>query len=126
MQLFQSILSFLGVTSLHLPADPKIREQSYPTIPLNHPASVQFTAWLTAFNTADKKTLLEYHSGPDFPYSVASRDIANIDLELTLAQISGGYNIAEVESSSDPSTVVVVLKEKNRPQYGRSTMLVDI
>lgn len=100
--------------------------QSYLAIPLNHPASVQLTAWLTAFNTADRKTLLEYHSGPDFPYSVASRELANIDLELAFAQFSGGLNIAEIESSLDPSTVVVVWKEKNRLQYIRWTMVVDV
>jgi hypothetical protein len=126
MQLFQSILSFLGVTGLYLPTEPKILELSYPSVPLNHPASVQFTAWLVAFNTGDKKTLLEYHSGPDFLYSIASQDIANILRESGLAIASGGFNVAEVESSSEPSTVVVVLKEKNREQYARASMVVDI
>jgi hypothetical protein len=53
----------------YLPSHPKILELSYTSLSLNHPASVQFTAWLVAFNTGDEKTLLEYHSGPDFPYS---------------------------------------------------------
>jgi hypothetical protein len=126
MQLFQSILSVVGVMGLHLPAEPKILELSYPSVPLNHLASVQFTAWLAAFNTGARKTLLEYHSSSDFPYSVTSRDIGNIDRELGLANASGVFHIAEVESSSEPSTLVVVLKEKKREQYARSTMVVDI
>ncbi|KAH8585950.1 hypothetical protein B0O99DRAFT_602884 [Bisporella sp. PMI_857] len=126
MQLFQLILTSLGVTGLHIPADPMSLKLSYPAIPLNHPALIQFTSWLKAFNTGDKKILLEYHSGPDFPYSVGSQDIANINRELDFAHWFGGFNIAEVESSSESATVVVVLKEKDRPQYVRSTMVVDI
>ena len=82
--------------------------------------------WLAAFNTGDRKTLLEYRSSSNFSYSVTSRDIGNIDRELGLAKASGGFHIAEVESSSEPSTSVAILKEKNREQYARSSMGVDI
>ena len=126
MKLFQSILGFLGLTGLHLPAEPKIPDLSSPSVPLNHPATVQFTAWLAAFNTGDRKTFLDYHSSSAFPYSVASRDIGDINREWGLARASGGFHIAEVESNSEPSTIVVILKEKNRAQYARSFMIVDI
>jgi hypothetical protein len=49
-----------------------------------------------------------------------------INHELILAKSSGGFDIMEIESVSDPSTVVVVMKEKNRPQYARATMVVDV
>src|ERR1035441_2337401 len=97
-----------------------------PKLPSDHPASIQFSAWLKVFNTADEKTLLEYHNSPAFPYSVASRDVASIDRELGLAKGTGGFDVVDIESISDPSTVVVVMKEKLRPQYARATMVVDV
>lgn len=100
---------------------------SFPTsLPSDHPASIQFTAWLAAFNTADEGTLAAYHSVPIFPYSVASRDIGSSHMELGLARASGGFNVVEVESTSLPSSVVVVLKEKQRPQHARVSMVVDV
>ena len=99
---------------------------SNPSLPTDHPASIQFSAWLTVFNTANEKALLEYHTGPAFPYSVASRDISNINNELLLATATGGFHVADIEDISDPSTVVVVMAEKARPQYARATMVVDV
>jgi len=99
---------------------------SYPSLPSDHPASIQFSAWLTVFNTANETALLEYHTSPAFPYSVASPDIANINRELGLAKGTGGFHVVDIESVSDPSTVVAVMVEKNRPQYARATMVVDV
>jgi hypothetical protein len=98
---------------------------SYLPLPSDHPASIQFSAWLAAFNTANERVLLDYHTGPAFPYSVASRDVASIDRELNLAKATGGFHVVDIESISDPSTVVVVMKEKSRPQYAKATMVVD-
>jgi hypothetical protein len=126
MRLLQSILSIAGVLGPQLPTHPSMAELSFPSLPLDHPASIQFSAWLSAFNTADKETLLAYHSISNFPYSVASRDIGNINNELGLAQVTGGFHVADVESSSEPSTVLVVLKEKKREHYARASMAVDI
>ena len=126
MRFLQSILSVIGVLGPQLPQHPSLAELSFPSLPLDHPASIQFLAWLSAFNTADEKTLLAYHSGSNFPYSVASRDIGDINRELGLARATGGFHVADVESSSEPSSVLVVLKEKNRGHYARASMVVDI
>jgi hypothetical protein len=99
---------------------------TYPSLPSDHPASIQFSAWLNVFNNADKRALLEYHNGSAFPYPVASRDVSSIDRELGLAKMTGGFHIPDVESISDASTIVVVLLEKARPQYARATMVVDV
>lgn len=40
-------------------------------VPSEHPVFIQFSEWLTAFNTADRQTLKAYHSGSKFPYSAA-------------------------------------------------------
>lgn len=50
----------------------------------------------------------------------------NIGRELGLAKLTGGFDIADVESVLDPSTIVVVMVEKTRPQYARATMVVDV
>jgi hypothetical protein len=99
---------------------------SHPKLPSDHPASIQFSAWLTLFNTPDEKALLEYHNSCAFPYSVASRDVATIESEVGLAKVSGGFDVVDIESISDLSTVVVVMKEKRRPIYARVTMVVDV
>ena len=72
-----------------------------------------------------KKLSLNITRAPHFR-TVASRDVANIDRELGLAKGSGGFHIADIESVSDPSTVVVVMVEKSRPHYARATMVVDV
>jgi hypothetical protein len=118
MKIWQTILQVAGLMG-----------PLYPSLPSDHPASIQFSAWLSVFNTADEKALLEYHTGPAFPYSVASRDVANINRELGLAKGTGGFDVVDIESISDPSTVVVVMKERRdeaRPQYARATMVVDV
>jgi hypothetical protein len=115
MKAFQVMLKFLGLAG----------SPTYLSLPSDHPASIQFSAWLRAFNTGDRNTLLKYHNGPAFPYSIASHDVSNIESEAILASASGGFNVADIESASDPSTVVVVMKEKIRPQYARATMVVD-
>ncbi|RFU26954.1 hypothetical protein B7463_g9394, partial [Scytalidium lignicola] len=96
------------------------------SLPPDHPASIQFSHWLAAFNTAGEQTLVAYHSGSIFPYSVASRDIGSLQHELRLARASEGFNVIEAESISSPSTLVVVLREKKRPQYVRVSISVDV
>lgn len=89
------------------------------------PAGIQFSAWLAVFNTADRDTLLKYHDNSTFPYSVASADIGSPEREFILARATGGFNVADVESSADPTSIMVVLREKRRPQYARAAMIVD-
>jgi hypothetical protein len=85
----------------------------------------QFTAWLTAFNTQDRDTLLAYHN-TYFPYDVASSDVENIGRELALSQATGGFSIVDVLTPSDTDMrLTVLLHEKNRPQYACSMIQVD-
>jgi hypothetical protein len=121
--LLQSILSLAGIFG---PQFANATNSLFPSLPSDHPASIQCSAWLAAFNTANRETLATYHNDSTFPYSVASRDIRGVERELGLAQMTGGFSVADIESISSPSSVVVVLKEKNRPQYARMAMLVDV
>lgn len=130
MKLLQSILSLVGLAAF--PTSPNMAESPVPSLPPNHPASIQFSAWLSAFNTGEKDTLLAYHTDLTFPLSVLKEDLEDVDHEARLAKGSGGFDIAMVESSNDPSFVVVVLKEKKERSgtlpghfYGRANMTVD-
>jgi hypothetical protein len=100
-------------------------ESSSPSLPTDHPASIQFSAWLTAFNTGDREVLAAYHSDTIFPYSAASRDIKGLDHEHRLAQASGGFDVVEIESVELPSSATITMKEKKRPIYARVSILVD-
>jgi hypothetical protein len=95
-------------------------------LPIDYPASIQFSAWLTAFNTGNRDVLAAYHSGSIFPYAVASRDVKGLNREFTLAQASGGFNVVDIESVTSPSLAVIVMKENKRPIYARVSITVDI
>lgn len=126
MRFLLSILGAAGILGTQLPMSSIRTKFPFPSLPSDHPASIQFSAWLSAFNTADKETLVNYHSDSTFPSSVRSVDIGSLDRELGLARMTGGFDIAGVESSSEPSSIVVILKEKSRAQYARAAMVVDI
>jgi hypothetical protein len=125
MRFLLSILSAAGILGPQHPAPPTITEFSSPSLPFDHPASIQFSAWLSAFNTADKETLVNYHSDSAFPSSILGSGTGILDRELEFARMTGGFDIADVESSSEPSSIVVILKEKAHPQYARAAMVVD-
>ena len=114
-----SVLSFFSMSSL------------LGQLPSHNLASAQFSAWLTAFNTHDRDTMLEYHK-KHFPYDVASRDIKNIDNEMGLSEFTGGFEIADVvepnndyEQSLPPHSITVILRSKKNPHYARASMTVD-
>ncbi|KAH8658123.1 ClpP/crotonase-like domain-containing protein [Xylariales sp. PMI_506] len=92
----------------------------------DHPASIQFSAWLSAFNSGDPEKLKDYHQPDVFPYSAANRDISTPKNELALSKASGGFNAVLVKSDSDPENLVVYIKEKNRPIHARVNITVDM
>ena len=126
INIFRSLIGTAGMLIPQLHMFPGMSNSPCPSLPAGHPACTQFSAWLTAFNTIDRDTLLSYHTDSTFPYSVASRDISSPDLELSLAYFTGGFNVAEIDSRSEPFSVIATLREKNNPSYARVTMLVDV
>ena len=109
---------------------PDLLANQHPSLVLDTPASQQFHAWLEAFNAQDREKLAAYHAS-NFPYDVASDDVANIDRELGLSRGTGGFHIIEVEKSSkdgqgdENDTIVVLLREKQQLQFARAMMQVD-
>lgn len=118
------------------PNDPSFMPNSEVNASLyGNPALSQFKAWLAAFNSHDRAVLVAYHEAY-FPFAVANRDIGNIDREVMLSNVSGGFDIIEVLSASskesklqhsDPNdTAKVILRERNRPIFARAMMQVDM
>lgn len=92
-------------------------------------ASHQFSAWLKAFNSQDRETILSYHA-EHFPYDVSS-GLGNIDLEVKLSEFTGGFDIADiVESKSEerdtpPHALTVILHSRQNSHYAKAKMTVD-
>ena len=87
------------------------------------PAGRQLTSWLTAFNSTDRTTLLAYHDR-HFPYSAASRDVADVERELRLGRATGGFEVRKVEQLTTLS-LTAYLKERSRPGFARVRLEVD-
>ena len=125
MKLLQVILGVTGFA-------PQVSNPPQPSLPHDHPASIQFQAWLSAFNTGDRATISAYHTDLAFPDSVPIWGIGypgatDVDREIDFARMEGGFDVVKVESIDDPSFVVVVVKERARQrQHFRVNMSVDV
>ena len=87
------------------------------------PATAQLAAWLTAFNSGDRATLLAYHQRA-FAYEVASHDVSDIDRELGLSEGTGGFVLKNSETPASTS-VVAIVKERHSEQFAQVKMEVD-
>jgi hypothetical protein len=83
----------------------------------------QFSAWLAAFNSGDRETLVAFHQH-HFPYEVASEDVASIERELALSQGTGGFDVKRPEGLASTG-IVAILKERHSEQFARAEMEVD-
>src|SRR5262249_6962020 len=90
--------------------------------PPANPAREQLAAWLAAFNSSDRATLLAYHEH-QFPYEVASDDVKNIDRELGLSKGTGGFELKKPEVAANQMTAI--LKERRSDHFARAVMEVD-
>ena len=86
------------------------------------PAARQFAAWLAAFNSRDRETLLAYHA-TSFAYDVAGGDVRDIDRELRLATGTGGFELRRSEEAT-PTRFVAILQERESDRFARATMEV--
>src|SRR5947209_8917156 len=62
----------------------------------DNPASIQFSAWLAAFNSHNSTTLLAYYA-THFPHDVASPDDSNIQREMWFSTTTGGFDVVEIQ-----------------------------
>lgn len=120
--IFQSILGLAGISR---PRFPSMDKSSFPSLSSEHPATAQLSAWLAAFNSGEKERLLSYHES-NSPDDINGHQFQGIEQEFAFAQMIGGFDVAEIESTSITSSVVVVLKEKKVGKYARLSMEIDI
>ena len=122
MKLLQAILGVAGFA-------PKLSNPPPPDLSPDHPASIQFNAWLSAFNTGDKEVINAYHSDLPFPPPpwMGPPEKDAVEGEVFMAEILGGFDVAKIEAMDDPSIVVVIAKTRIEPfQHFRFNMSVDI
>jgi hypothetical protein len=133
--IIQSLLTLVGLAHNGPPAAPAPSSLSLPS---DLPSSVQFSAWIDAFNTLDEDTIFNYYES-NFPNGACSPQFINSRCSFptkghppvlytpdhTLAQHTGGYNVVIIESTSE-STLTVVLEEKVWQRYVRVSMEVAI
>src|SRR6185369_11156474 len=87
------------------------------------PAARQLASWLTAFNSADRATMLAYHDR-HFPYSAASRDVADIESELGLRHGTGGFDVSKTKQFT-AMRLMAYLKERRGPGFARVALEVE-
>jgi len=78
----------------------------------------QFAAWLTAFNSGDRATLLQYLE-KNYPQRVSE-----IDGVLQFRAMTGGFELKKVESS-EATKLTVLVKEKDSDQFARLSLEVE-
>jgi hypothetical protein len=133
--IIQSLLSLVGLAQNGPPATPA---PSSLLLPSDLPSSIQFSAWLDAFNTLDEDTIFNYYES-NFPDGACSLHFINSRCSFpkkdhrpvlhapdhTLAQHTGGFNVVIIESTSE-SALTVVLEEKVWQKHVRVSMEVAI
>jgi D-alanyl-D-alanine carboxypeptidase len=81
-------------------------------------AGAQLSAWLTAFDSHDRATLLAYlqKNAPD--------RVAHIDDELDFGRRTGGFDLRKVQDCDD-TTCAALVQERNSDQFARANIEVD-
>ena len=81
-------------------------------------AEKQFSAWLAAFNSGDRATLLQYLEN-NYPQRVGE-----IDGVMEFRAMTGGFELKKVESS-EATKFTALVKEKDSDQFARLSMEVE-
>jgi Peptidase family S41/N-terminal domain of Peptidase_S41 in eukaryotic IRBP len=122
-----ALLSILTLTQAR-----SITKQTAISLPSNNPVSSKFSGWLSAFNTADEATILDFYASS---YNVSDSDpkekcctpFTSPKFIAQMANWTGGFNLVDLESDpEDPSLTALLKAEFGRfREYFRVTMAVD-
>jgi D-alanyl-D-alanine carboxypeptidase len=82
------------------------------------PAAHQFAAWLSAFNSGDRATLLRYLE-QNFPVRAS-----HVDAELGFRRQTGGFDFKKVEEST-PTRFAGLVQERDSDQFARFELEVE-
>jgi hypothetical protein len=110
-----------------------ISKQTALSLPPNNLATPKFTSWLSAFNTADKDTIISFYPTNftgftgynDTITTYASPGFRSLSKDIYIANWTGGLKLVDLESSPNDASLTVLLQEKNNPRYFRANMVVD-
>jgi hypothetical protein len=80
------------------------------------PAGRQFSAWLNAFNSADRATIQQF-----LEKSMPGRQVEQV---LANRNVTGGFDVKRVEESAETRIVVLAQERGPRQQFVRITMNV--
>jgi Peptidase family S41 len=99
-------------------------------LPSGNLASNPLSAWLKAFNTQDRKTILDYHE-KHFSHSFNNSHMDDIERQTMLAEITGGFDVGDIVNStsdskdSPPYVLTVMLHSRQNQFYAKAKMTVD-
>jgi len=112
--LFATLFAVLAAP-LHIHAQVQVQTQA--TLP-STTAGSQLAAWLAAFDSQDRATLLAYlqKNAPD--------RVAHIDDEFDFARQTGGFDLRKVRDCAE-TTCTVLLQEKKSDQFAQADIEVD-
>jgi D-alanyl-D-alanine carboxypeptidase len=82
------------------------------------PAASQLSAWLAAFNSGDRATLLQFLEKNE------PERVSHVDETMNFRAQTGGFDIKEVKECAELSCVVLV-QERSSDQMGQITIDVD-
>jgi len=92
--------------------------QAQSAAPPATPAGEVFSAWLTAFNSADRATLLAFHT------KYGRGDPRDVDRDLDFRERTGGFELRAIERDT-PTSLVALLREKRAERFGRIQIDVE-
>jgi CubicO group peptidase (beta-lactamase class C family) len=82
------------------------------------PAARQFSAWLTAFNSGDRATMLAFWEKND------PERAKQIDRSMSFREQTGGFDFKKAEEST-PTRFAGLVKERNSDQFAKFTIEVE-
>lgn len=88
------------------------------TLPSNNPISNKFSSWLSAVNTADKDTISDFYSTSyiarpsEDGENCEARTWASAAQLARFANLTGGFELVELESNPDDTTITVLLRQR--------------
>jgi hypothetical protein len=103
-------------------------KQTALSLPSQNLATLKFSSWLSAFNSADRDTILSFYSSSFSGFNettCSSPHIYSRCQDIYMAKWTGGFKLIDLEDSPNDYSLTVLLQEKNNPIYFRASIVVN-
>src|SRR5256884_3142148 len=97
---------------------PSVRCLGQVTVPDTH-AGQKFAAWLEVFNRGDRDAYKEFID-KNYP-----SDPLPVDREMAFREMTGGFDVKQVEPSTADTQAELLLQERNSDQFARISVVVE-